>query len=113
MADRRSLHGVLVRSLSVSHSLVYVCPKGKHSRFVSFLIRWHPSFHLDRVYNILRHHVSKGYEWYNFPLFVTNKALAWLVLRGMASCQIPGKYIEGREDSSVLSATTYAHENLH
>ena len=49
------------------------------------------SFILFQIYNILRHHVSKGYPWYSFPLFVTNKALAWTVLHGMASAQIPGK----------------------
>jgi predicted dinucleotide-binding enzyme len=48
------------------------------------------SFVLFQIYNILRHHLGKGYPWYSLPLFTTNKALAWTVLHGMTSAQIPG-----------------------
>ena len=47
-------------------------------------------FCVFQFYNIMRHHVHKGYEYYNLPLFSTNKIIAWLTLHGMASAQIPG-----------------------
>lgn len=48
-------------------------------------------FCVFQFYNIMRHHVHKGYEYYNLPLFSTNKIIAWLTLHGMTSAQIPGK----------------------
>jgi len=54
-----------------------------------------------QVYNIFRHHVNKGYEWYSFPLFVTNKALAWTVLHGFTTAMIPGKLCSDKNGKVV------------
>lgn len=48
-------------------------------------------FCVFQFYNIMRHHVHKGYEYYNLPLFSTNKIIAWLTLHGMTTAMIPGK----------------------
>ena len=61
-------------------------------------------FVIFQIYNIFRHHVNKGYEWYNFPLFVTNKALAWVVLHGFASAMIPGRLSRNARKSSLNHA---------
>ncbi|KAL3920135.1 MAG: hypothetical protein SGARI_007023, partial [Bacillariaceae sp.] len=46
-------------------------------------------FCVFQFYNIMRHHVHKGYEYYNLPLFSTNKIVAWTALHGMTSAMIP------------------------
>jgi predicted dinucleotide-binding enzyme len=54
-----------------------------------YLFFW---FCVFQFYNIMRHHVHGGYEWYILPLFTTNKIVAWTALHGMTSAMIPGAF---------------------
>lgn len=55
----------------------------------TYLFFW---FCVFQLYNIMRHHVHKGYEWYNLPLFSSNKIVAWTARHEMTSAMIPGLF---------------------
>jgi len=47
-------------------------------------------FSYSEFYAVLRYNVFKGYAWFHLPIQVTNKAICWTSLTGMALAQLPG-----------------------
>ncbi|GMH38998.1 hypothetical protein BSKO_06896 [Bryopsis sp. KO-2023] len=45
------------------------------------------------VFALIRYNVKKGYKWDNLPLQVTNKAMCWLGLWGLALTFLPGALV--------------------